>query len=298
MLFKKVYSLRDSQESAFSPISDQLNFLSFFRITTALVALIEIGSLLPDLQLFFSTSGTLIPQDLMYLQTDNFKYLYPLHNYLRAHDLAANFYPYAIYAYFTSLFFLLSGLFTRPAALISLLLQLIIFRSFSVYNYGYDNFITMSLFYCLVFPVGKNHSVDFILFRRNKKLTFNYRLVLQLHLCIVYFFSGIAKSLDSGWWDGNSVWRALASLDNNYFTIATFIAITIGIGTVLLELFYPALVYFQSSRKYALYLIVLMHASIAVILDLYAFSAIMITWNIAAFAKLDTYGKTADSHSS
>src|SRR5437762_14164315 len=33
--------------------------------------------------------------------------------------------------------------------------------------------------------------------------------VLQLHLCVIYFFSGLTKLLGSGWWNGESLWRAL-----------------------------------------------------------------------------------------
>jgi hypothetical protein len=34
--------------------------------------------------------------------------------------------------------------------------------------------------------------------------------VLQVHLCLIYFISGLAKFLGNGWWDGSNLWRSLA----------------------------------------------------------------------------------------
>ena len=32
---------------------------------------------------------------------------------------------------------------------------------------------------------------------------------LQVHFCVIYFFSGLTKCLGSGWWNGSNIWRAL-----------------------------------------------------------------------------------------
>jgi hypothetical protein len=71
---------------------------------------------------------------------------------------------------------------------------------------------------------------------------------------------------------------------------------TIGIGSVILETFYPFLVYKKQTRLITIYLCILMHSSIAVLMDLYAFSAILIVWNIAAFSKLTTQNKVIDEN--
>lgn len=293
MLSRKAYLEQNKWTDLFNSLYDEKNFLFFFRVSISLIALIEIGSLAVDFHYFFGTSGTIIPQELMYLQTSDFKYLHSLYQFLRAEGLTEYFYSGAVYIYVISLIFLLFGLFTRYTAIVVLIFQLIIYRSFSHFNYGYDNFLTMSLFYCVVFPVGKYYSIDSKLFSRATEIRFNYQRVIQIHLMIAYFFSGIAKALDSGWWNGNSVWRALASLDNSYYSIPSILLIIVGIGTVLLEFLYPFLMYFRISRKYALLGILLMHTCIAVMMGLYAFSAIMIVWNIAAFG--DVF-KKEDEH--
>jgi uncharacterized membrane protein YphA (DoxX/SURF4 family) len=275
----------------FEKDGSEKKFLIFFRLMVSIIALIEIASLAGDLSLLFSDNSTIVPQDLMYLQSGYFKYLYPFYQFLDSYNLTNYFYSYAIFLYILSLLFLLVGLFTRYSAFIALILQLIIFKSFSPFNYGYDFFLTMSLFYCLVFPVGNYYSLDKKIFKGKAKTNLRYRKVLQIHLSTVYFFSGIAKGLDSGWWNGDSLWRAMASVDNSFYHMPSFILVIIGVGTVLIEFSYPFLVYKKVTRKYILTSIIIMHLSIAVMLDLYAFSTIMIMWNIAAFGNLDSFSQ-------
>jgi len=263
----------------------ELYFLVFFRLMVSLVALIELGSLLPDISLFFAKEGTLIPQQLMYLQTDYFKYLNNLYNFLTIHDLHNLFYKGVLSAYFFALILLFLGLFTRYVALIALIAQLVIFKSFAHFNYGYDNFMTMSLFYAFVFPVGKYFSLDNLVFPRIQVSTFNYRLVLQIHLAIVYFFSGIAKALDAGWWTGESVWTSISSVANNYYLLPQWLLQIIGLSTLFIELTYAYFIFYFPTRKYMLLAIVGLHMSIALVMHLFAFSTLMIVWNIAAFAR-------------
>ena len=294
MLFKKLCFQYNRLEKVFEKDGRETSFLLFFRISISLIALIEIASLWIDLELFFSSSGTLIPQELMYLESGDFRYLYPFYSFLESNDLTNIFYESSIYIYIIALVLLLVGMFTRYVAIIALILQLIIFKSFSPFNYGYDFFQTMSLFYCVVFPVGKHFSIDSMIFRRSRDINFNYRRIIQIHLLIVYFFSGISKGLDIGWWNGNSVWKAIASVDNSFYSFYPTLLTIVGIGTVLLEFSYPFLVYKKVTRKYAIVAVVIMHISIAVMMGLYAFSAIMIVWNVAGFVNLNVINKTAD----
>lgn len=291
MLSKKVSTLHNKLEKLFITSYTKSKFLFFFRIMVSFIAIIEFASLAQDFQKFFSSEENLIPRQIMYLESGYFKYLHPFYNFLKEQQVLENFYSLSIYFYVISLLFLLLGLFSRYAAIVALIFQLIIFKSFSPFNYGYDNFLTMSLFYCVVFPVGRYYSLDSLIFKFKSKFHFNYKRVIQIHLAIAYFFSGVAKALDSGWWDGNSVWKALVSVDNSYHTFSPLLLILAGIGTVLLELFYPFLMWFGKSRSYALIAIILMHSSIAIFMGLYAFSAIMIVWNIAAYGNLDSVTK-------
>ncbi|MDF2931621.1 MAG: hypothetical protein K0R36_952 [Chryseobacterium sp.] len=286
MLYKAIYTTQNRIFDYFKREYSEASFLLFFRIMIGLIAIIEILSLKGDLFLLFSSSNTMIPQELMYMETGVFKYLHPISLYLKENGLFEYFYTLTLSVYILSLLFLVIGFLTRFSAFFALILQLIIYKSFAQFNYGYDQFMTISLFYCFIFPVGKYYSCDnFIFKKKNVEILFNYQTVLQIHLSIAYFFSGLAKALDSGWWNGKSVWNALVSLDSNFYPIP-IIYIVGGVLTVLLELSYPILVNFKKTRKIILTAMILMHLFIAVTMELYAFSTIMIVWNIAAFGEL------------
>ncbi|WP_123803361.1 HTTM domain-containing protein [Flavivirga aquatica] len=245
-----------------------------------------------DLDLFFSENPKLFPQQLFYIQSPYFKYLQPIYNYLGEAGLTDFINPGILIMYGVTLLFVILGLFTRPMAILSLILQLFIYKSFAKLNYGFDNFMTMSLFYCVLFPIGKSYSLDTVLFKINEKIDFNYRRILQIHLMIAYFFSGIAKATDLGWWNGKSIWKAIASVDNEFYSTPSIILVLLGISTVLLEFLYPFLVWFKPTRKYTLFAIVSMHIGIAITMDLFAFSAIMIIWNLSAFGEINLNTKT------
>lgn len=293
MLLKKVFTPFQKIDAFFRASNQNKEFLVFFRIGVSFIALIEFTSFLEDLSFFFSPSGTIIPQELMYLQSSYFKYLQPFYNFLESSGLFTSFFTAVTIAYILFLFLLLIGFWTRYVAILTLLLQLLIYKSFANFNYGYNYFMTMSLFYCVLFPVAKFFSADRIFFKfwKCKSMNINYQRILQIHLGIAYFFSGIAKALDPGWWNGNSMWKALASIDNSYYAIPETILIAVGIGTVLLEFFYPLLMFYRKTRFYTLIAIIFMHSGIAIMMDLYAFSALMITWNIAAFGNLKSVKK-------
>src|SRR3954468_9534049 len=116
----------------------------------------------------------------------------------------------AFVAYVVSLHLLLLGYHTRIAAIASWLLFLALKRSGSAAAYGAFEFAQIGLFYCVVFPVGGTLSLD--AFRRPRPPTAAARLslrLLQLHLCVVYFSSGIEKALGEQWWNGEAIWRAV-----------------------------------------------------------------------------------------
>jgi hypothetical protein len=35
--------------------------------------------------------------------------------------------------------------------------------------------------------------------------------LIQVHMCVLYFFAGISKLKGAAWWTGDSIWMALAS---------------------------------------------------------------------------------------
>jgi Vitamin K-dependent gamma-carboxylase len=260
-------------------------YLGFFRIAVGIVALLDLFSMRGGFSVFFSEKETIIPQKLEFLFTEYFDYLGPLYNFLEKNNELYLFYSTIIYVYVVFLIMVVLGIFTRFSAIIATLLQLVIFKSLAIYNFGYDHFLTMSLFYCIIFPVGKVKSVDNLIFKNNCsiKYNFNYQKIIQLHLTMVYVFSGLAKIVSKSWWDGVAIWRAISTVYDNYFKVPAIILAIVGILTILSETFYPFLVNFNKTRRMTVYAMICMHAFIAVVLELPFFAAIMIVWNITSY---------------
>jgi hypothetical protein len=186
---------------------------------------------------------------------------------------------------------LLMGLASRLCAILTWFLHLCAAKSGGFVSYGVDNFMTIGLFYLMLSPLPDQYSLDWRLGKSRSKdpqLLGFWRRLLQLHLCIIYFFSGLAKCLGSGWWDGSSVWRALIRPPFN--TIGPEILVrwrylfpVAGIFVCLLEIGYPFFIWNSKTRKIWLICICGMHVGIGLTMGMYLFAFIMIVLNVAAF---------------
>ena len=188
-------------------------------------------------------------------------------------------------------FALLAGLLSRTAAICAWFLHLCAAKSGSFVSYGVDNFMTIALFYLMLSPLPDHRSLDWQwrhLPSKDPHLLGFFSRVLQIHLCVIYFFSGVAKFLGSGWWNGSSIWRALTRPPFN--TIPPEILVhwryvfpVAGIAICLVEIGYPFLIWPKKTRPLWLGLVLGMHVAIGLIMKLYLFALIMIVLNLAAF---------------
>ena len=187
---------------------------------------------------------------------------------------------------------LLIGLGCRLSAIAAWFLHLCAAKSGGFVSYGMDNFMTIGLFYLMLSPLPDRFSLDWrlrTLQPKHPQLLGLWRCVLQLHLCIVYFFSGLTKCLGSGWWDGSSVWRALIRppfnvIDPEILVRWRYMFPVAGIFVCLLEIGYPFFIWHSKTRKIWLIGICAMHAGIGLTMGMYLFAFIMIVLNVAAFA--------------
>lgn len=188
-------------------------------------------------------------------------------------------------------FMLLIGLFSREAAIATLFLHLCAVKSTSGLTYGVDNFTSIGLFYVMIAPLPDRWAADSWLRNRSRKdnhLQGFYRRILQLHLCLIYFFSGITKFAGAGWWNGASVWNALIRPPFNLLSPETLIAWKhlfpiLSISVCLLETGYPFFIWPRKTRMFWLVAVVTMHLAIGLAMGLYLFALVMITLNVAAF---------------
>ena len=187
---------------------------------------------------------------------------------------------------------LLAGFLSRSSAIIAWFIHLCVAKSGGLVAYGIDNFMTIGLFYLMWSPLPDRWSLDW---RRGGKaqakdprLSGFLRRVLQIHLCIIYFTSGIAKCLGSDWWNGSNLWRALTRppfdvLPPEVLVHGEFFFPPVGALICLLEASYPFLVWSGRTRLPALLAICLMHLMIGLGMGMYLFALVMIVLNLAAF---------------
>lgn len=268
-------------------------WISFFRIAIGFLLLLHFISVLPDFNALFSTNG-IIPSDIL----DTF-----IPEKVITFPKVINFFlSFGISEIVTTLFFkiiyialcsfLIIGFSPRISATFLLVLQISLVKGSSFYAYGVDYFTSMSLFYLILIPSHYQYSIYTYLKRKiqTSNIT-SYRRLFQLHLCIAYFFSGFDKVLGFNWWNGESIWKAinLPFANNDFNFNFSFLAhhsivlIIIGWATILIEILYPIFIWIPKTRKTWLYLTISMHLGIALILNLYIFSAMMIIWNLTNF---------------
>lgn len=183
------------------------------------------------------------------------------------------------------------GLFSRPVALAVWLLQLACRGSGGLTTYGVDHFTTIGLFYLVLAPLPDSYSMDKWLgkaLRSNLEWSGFVQRALQVHLCFIYFFGGLAKCLGAGWWNGASIWRALTRspfnlLPPEFLLRWSFLLPLAGICVCLLEVGYPFFIWPKPIRRIWVPCIMLLHLSIGLAMGLYLFALIMIVLNAAAF---------------
>jgi hypothetical protein len=186
---------------------------------------------------------------------------------------------------------LVVGFFSRCSAILAWFLHLCAAKSGGLVSYGVDNFMTIGLFYLMLSPLPDRVSLDWRLRRpapKSPELFGLFRRVLQLHLCLIYFFGGLAKSLGSGWWDGSNLWRALIRPPFNVIAPEMlvkwkYLFPVAGVCICLLEMGYPFFIWHKRTRKIWLTCVCGMHVAIGLTMGLYLFALVMIILNVAAF---------------
>ena len=186
---------------------------------------------------------------------------------------------------------LLFGVLSRYSAVLAWVLHLCAAKSGGVLSYGVDNFMTIGLFYLMLSPLPDGYALEhrWRKFRpQDRRVLGFFRRVLQVHLCVIYFFSGLTKCLGSGWWDGSNLWRALIRPPSNIVAPELLIGWKYlfpiaGIFICLLEIGYPFFIWPKQTRAIWLMSILGMHAAIGITMGMYLFALIMMILNVAAF---------------
>ncbi|WP_045972880.1 HTTM domain-containing protein [Flavobacterium sp. 316] len=291
---KKLSKFYNKIEGFFFDSSNNTEFLSFFRIAAGIVILLHFISIFNDFDLFFS-SKSIIPSDIMATFNQDWQLTFPiLVKQIESIGISeATTIMITKTAYILLSICIIIGFFSRISAFILLFIQILLMKGSTFFIYGADFFTSMSLFYLILFPSDAYFSIRHF-FRPNKKKEYNYmpvKRLFQIHISIAYFFSGFDKLLGFNWWNGESIWKAIHlpyanrdfNFDFSWMADHSYILVIIGWSTIIIEMCYPLFVWIPKTRRLWVTLTISMHIGIALVLNLYYFSAIMIVWNLTNF---------------
>lgn len=263
--------------------------LAFFRMSIALLGLVQLYWLRHDILLLYGENGLvrwIITENVIGKEALRLGWLSSLTAKAGMSSDATVYSLIIVYA--LSLVGMLSGIFTRGWAIIALLLHYTLTNTAFMSAYGVESFLHIALFYCAVMPVSAAFSPAAARTEPswNGWNTLSLR-VLQLHLCLVYMSTGLEKSMGVQWWNGEAIWRSVMQMQYGQYEMSwlanwPWVAKIACWGTLLLEIAYPVMIWTRW-RGWWLSGIVLMHLGIAVMLGLQLFAAIMILFNLSAF---------------
>lgn len=267
--------------------------LVFLRMSTGVILILSFLALKVDYTQLYGVNGIVNSTLLQIKQNTTILHIHTLESHALPflNISKAQFHHLILSCYLGLCIFLIIGFLSRFTSVLLLLLHGSIFLAVSQFSYGFDYFCKIALFYCFLFPTHHTFSVDKILFNYKSSpwSTFSIR-VLQIHLCLIYFFSGLDKLVGHTWRNGEALWKVFqlpyfkSDVASTFTTLGKYPIIWLigGWAIICIELLYPLFIWMPKTRKIMLWTVIILHLQIALFLQLYFFSAIMIVLNIAA----------------
>ena len=196
-------------------------------------------------------------------------------------------------------FLFFTGTATRATSLLSYLITISYSQRLPVANFGLDQILGLLCLYLAVGPCGACLSVD-SLFRKLKtrwkhgnttgqqqaqerikssSATVALRLI-QIHLCVIYFWAGFAKLKGDTWFTGEAMWNVIANLeyqttDLTWMAYVPWLPYLVAHVTVIWELFFCVLVWNRTLRPLVLLIGTGMHFGIGAFLGMWTFGLAM-----------------------
>ncbi len=195
------------------------------------------------------------------------------------------------------------GVFSRVMAVAAWLLTVAYCHRMQGALFGLDQINAMLGMYLMLGPCGAVYSFDRWWKTRGSEapaevqpsVAANIAIrLIQVHLCVIYLFSGIGKTKGSMWWDGSAVWFSVAnyeyqSLDMTWIVSAPWLIALLSHLTLFWELFYCALIWPRRTRPIMLAIAVGVHGGIMLFLGMITFGGVMLIANLA-FVSPEVFG--------
>ncbi len=259
--------------------------LAVVRIATGLILAWSSFVWLADVDAFFGTTGWMPPEHVWRMNDQPWQWS----GYFAAAD--ANGIRVIAGLTLIAAILLTLGLATPLAAVVALVGFLSAANRAPLNTFGLDDTLGMLLIPLAIGPAGARLSLDRLLGAGGGdgkwSVAANVALrLIQVHLCVVYFFSGCGKMLGASWWEGTALWGAAANvqyrtLDLTGLARHPLVTNALTLGTLFWEVSYPALVWPRLTRRLWIAMAVAVHLGIGLAMGMMEFGLAMITANLA-----------------
>lgn len=203
------------------------------------------------------------------------------------------------------------GFATRITSVLSFLITISYSQRVPIANFGFDQILGMLCLYLSLGPSGAAVSVDSLIhkwrLRRQGRTAVVAKVafarmamrLIQLHLCAIYFWAGLAKLKGPTWWTGEAMWRVLANeeyqtLDLTWMAWVPWLPFLMAHITIAWEVFFIALIWNPKLRPFLLAMGVAMHVGIGAFLGMWTFGLIM-AFAYLAFSDPDVWRQRISS---
>ena len=198
-----------------------------------------------------------------------------------------------------------AGLLTRFSAPAAWFFQVMYLHRMTGTLFGLDQIVTYAGMYLMLAPSGGWLSVDAWIrskisaerLRSDRRLGWLFpdagpsvaanvaTRLLQIHLCVIYLFGGLAKARGTTWWDGTAMWYSAGNFEYQSFDLAWIaryprLGSFLSHATLFWELSYVAMVWPRLTRPVVLAAAVAIHGGIAIFLGMITFGTMMIAANM------------------
>ncbi len=194
------------------------------------------------------------------------------------------------------------GLFTRVTSVLSVLVVTSFAHRVPQATFGLDQINAMLTLYLTIGASGQALSLDRLIAGRrggapskrplpSARANLGLRLI-NVHMCVIYFFAGISKLQGESWWTGEAMWRAFAnleyqSIDMTWLAWHPWILNLLTHISVLWEVFFCVLIWQPRLRSPMLVGAVVLHVGIGACLGMWTFGLIMLV-GCASFLPVQT----------
>jgi hypothetical protein len=183
------------------------------------------------------------------------------------------------------------GLFSRLVSVLAYLVAVAYVNRVPGALFGLDQINCLLAMYLMIGPSGAAYSFDRLRLPRAAdgsrplplpSVSANLAIrLIQIHMCVIYFFAAMGKLRGDSWWAGDAMWLSVANLEYQswdvtwlaHWPLISALSTTI---TVYWELFFCVLIWPRLTRPIMLALAVPVHLGIALFMGMITFGLIML----------------------